>query len=91
MTEEFSNYVAILDPVNGTDPPLLETLPYIQEGKAFKTLDYLYRNFRVFFPPESLAVLTVNVLLGSITLSLTDISYDLLIISNSNNNAVLGV
>ncbi len=87
MSEEISVYNALVTPVNGTDPPLDQTLDYIKQGLPFKTLDYLYRNFRVFFPPESFVSLTVNVLLGTASLSLTDISYDLLIISNSTNNA----
>ena len=87
MAEEISIYVALLDPINGTDPPLIETMDYINNGIPFKTLDILYTNFRILFPPETLAILTVNIQLGSSVMALTDTKYELLIISNPNNNA----
>ena len=94
MAEEISLYAALLDPINGIDPvpPTQQNiLNQINTGIPFKTLDYLYTNFRVYYPVETLTVLSVDIVLGSVSMSLFDQPYELLILSNSNYNALVTI
>ena len=94
--DEVSSYTAQINPNTGVNGP--DILAQIDEGIPFLDNDYVYVAFRAIYPVETLAVLTTVVQEAAqpgnppISLNLTaPMSYDLFIISNPNNNAVLTI
>lgn len=94
--EQISSYTALVNPNTGVNGP--DILNQINNQIPFQTIDYVYVGFRNIFPGSTLTVLTVSVEEAAqpggppISLNLTSpVSYELLIISNPNNNAMLTI